>query len=234
MYALDLLIPTARFAFAIADGRVEVVPEHRSPEAYPAYVELKRHHAVVGMTTFPNTVLLRGPKTILVDPGIHLQNQPVLGALAALGVAVADIDLIALTHAHLDHAGACADVAGPVAVHELELHDPDWPMVAGLLPPGRLRLLDGESGDLAPGVTWVRTPGHTQGSVCYLVETIEGPVALAGDTIGPSRDPFDSMTPSDDDDDPDSAQALLGSWQTIRDLRPATVVAGHVPPFALG
>lgn len=230
MYTLDLLIPTARFVFAVDDGSVAVVPEHRSPEAHALYADLKQRYEVVGMTTFPNSVLLRGPRTILVDPGMHLQNQPVVAALAARGVAVDDLDLIALTHAHLDHAGACADVPGTVAVHEFELSDADWPMVAGLLPDSRLRLLRGERGELAPGIMWVRTPAHTDGSVCYLVETTNGPVALSGDTIGPSRDGFDSMTAPEDTA---SSKAELAAWRTIRGLEPATIVAGHIPPFAL-
>ncbi len=151
MYSVDVLLPTARFAFWVDGGRVEVVPEHRSPEGYVVYEELAAERQVVGMTTFPNTVLLRGPKTILVDPGIHLQNQPVIKALAAHGLGVDDLDFIALTHAHLDHAGACADVPGPVVVHELELDDPDRPMVAGLLPRERLRLLSGDEGELDAG-----------------------------------------------------------------------------------
>ena len=116
-------------------------------------------------------MLLRGPKTILVDPGIHLQNEPVIRALEARDLGVDDLDFIALTHAHLDHAGACADVPGQVVVHELELDDPDRPMVAGILPRERLRLLSGDEGELEPGITWARTPGHTEGGVCYRVET---------------------------------------------------------------
>ena len=36
VYTVDLLLPTARFAFAVDGGRVEVAPEHRSPEGYVA------------------------------------------------------------------------------------------------------------------------------------------------------------------------------------------------------
>jgi glyoxylase-like metal-dependent hydrolase (beta-lactamase superfamily II) len=228
VYTLDLLIPSARFVFAVDSDRVDVIPEHRPPEAFAVYAALKGDHDVVGMTTFPNSVLLRGPKTIVVDPGLHLQNEPVIAALAARGVDVADVDLIALTHAHLDHAGACGELEGPVAVHELELHDPGWPQVSGLLPRERLRLLRGESGELAPGITWLRTPAHTDGSVCYLVETTAGPVALAGDTIGPSRDAFDAMAAPDASD---FSKALLAAWTAIRELQPALIVAGHLPPF---
>jgi glyoxylase-like metal-dependent hydrolase (beta-lactamase superfamily II) len=218
MYSVEVLLPTARFAFSVEDGRVEVLPEHRSPEAYMLYEQLAAERDVVGMTTFPNTLLLRGPQTILVDPGIHLQNQPVVRALAVRGLDVADLDFIALTHAHLDHAGACADVPGPVVVHELELDDEDRPMVAGLLPPERLRLLRGDEGELAPGITWARLPGHTAGSVCFRVDTEQGVAALVGDTIGPLRD------------DP----LLAVAWRAIDAWRPALIVPGHVPPFKPG
>jgi hypothetical protein len=82
MYTVEILIPTARLAFAVQDGRVQLMPEHQPPEAYHVYQAFRSRHDVVGMTTFPNTVLLRGPSTILVDPGIHFQNEPVLAASA--------------------------------------------------------------------------------------------------------------------------------------------------------
>jgi glyoxylase-like metal-dependent hydrolase (beta-lactamase superfamily II) len=228
VYTLDVLIPTARFAFAVKGDRIDVLPEHRSPEAYVAYQDLKAREPVAGMTTFPNSLLLRGPMTIVVDPGLHLQNEPVVRALAARGLAPADVDLIALTHAHLDHAGACADLRAPVTVHSVECEEPYWAAVAGTLA-GRLQLLEGDEGELAPGVAFVRTPGHSRGSVTYFVETNEGLAAICGDTIGPLRGDFDAMrAPAE----PEGAQ-LLASWQSIRARRPALIVPGHVPPFAL-
>ena len=107
-YQLDILIPTARFVFSVEGDAVDVLPEHRSPEAFVEYRALRERRPVVGMTTFPNTVLLRGPRTIVVDPGLPLQNDPVLRALEARGLSAADVDLVVLTHAHLDHAGGCA------------------------------------------------------------------------------------------------------------------------------
>ena len=231
VYLVDLLLPTARFAFWTDGVRVEVLPEHRSPEGYVAYEELAAGRTVVGMTTFPNTVLLRGPKTILVDPGMHLQNQPVIRALEARDLTVADLDYIALTHAHLDHAGACADVPGEVVLHELELGDPDRPMVAGILPAERSRLLSGDEGELEPGIDWVRTPGHTEGGVCYRIDTADGLVVLAGDTIGPLRADYDRVIAGlDDGPDP----VLAASWRTIASWGAALIVPGHVPPFSPG
>jgi glyoxylase-like metal-dependent hydrolase (beta-lactamase superfamily II) len=237
MYTVEILIPTARLAFAVQEGRVRLMPEHQPPEAYYAYQAFCRQHAVVGMTTFPNTVLLRGPSTILVDPGIHLQNEPVLAALAARGVWPDDLDLVALTHAHLDHAGAVGDVvppaeaAGghpPVAVHEAETREPHWAAVEGVLTLRVLRLLEGEEGELADGITWVRTQGHTRGGVCFRVPTAEGLVVLSGDVIGPLVEDFASLRPPVDEDDPD---ALLRSWRLIRSWRPARIIPGHTTPL---
>ena len=146
-YEVDLLIPTARFVFSVEGGAVSVLPEHRSPEAFVEYRALRERQPVVGMTPFPNTVLLRGPRTILVDPGLPLQNDPVVRALEARGLSPADVDLVVLTHAHLDHAGGCASVPAPIAVHELETVSPYWPLVSGLLELFPLERLAGDGGD---------------------------------------------------------------------------------------
>jgi glyoxylase-like metal-dependent hydrolase (beta-lactamase superfamily II) len=224
---VDILIPTARFVFSVEGDAVDVLPEHRSPEAFVAYRALRGERPVVGMTTFPNTVLLRGEKTIVVDPGLPLQNEPVVRALAVRGLGPADVDLVVLTHAHLDHAGACADLMAPVIVHELEARAPHWLLVGGLLEALPLDLLSGEAGELAPGVCWARTPGHCDGHISLCVTTSDGPVVLCGDTIGPGRDEFAAMAPSGP-----AAEDLLRSWQRIRAWRPVRVIAGHLAPFA--
>ena len=226
-YELDILIPTARFVFSVEGDHAEVLAEHRSPEAFTAYRELRERRPVVGMTTFPNTVLLRGPATILVDPGLPLQNDPVLRALEMRGLAVADLDLVALTHAHLDHAGACAALAAPVAVHDLERRSPYWGLTAAVLGGLPLQTLQGDRGELAPGVEWALTPGHCAGHISLCVETGDGRAVLCGDTIGPGREAFAAMRAPEGPD----GQALLEAWRRIRAWEPDLIVAGHVPPF---
>ena len=227
MYEVDLLIPTARFVFSVEGGRVDVSSEHRSPEAFVEYRRLRGQRPLVGMTTFPNTVLLTGPRRIVVDPGLPLQNEPLVRALELRGLSAADIDLVVLTHAHPDHAGACADLPRPVAVHERETRAPYWPLVGGLLDQLALELLQGEAGELADGVEWARTPGHSDGHISLCVTTASGPVVLCGDTIGPGRAEFDAMEPKGP-----SAAELLASWELIRAWRPTRIIAGHLPPFA--
>ena len=227
IYEIDLLIPTARFVFSVEGDRVEVAPEHRSPEAHELFDEWRVARPVVGMTTFPNTVLVRGEAgAILFDPGLHFQNEPVLRALEKRGVSVGDIGRIALTHAHLDHAAACVDVPLPVTVHRLETTAPHWAAVAGVMEQRPLELLDGEEGELVPGVRWAVTPGHTEGGVSYCVTTSQGPVVLCGDVIGPGKAGFDAMRAEDAD-----GEELLRAWRRIRAWEPALIIAGHVPPF---
>jgi glyoxylase-like metal-dependent hydrolase (beta-lactamase superfamily II) len=116
-------------------------------------------------------------------------------------------------------------------MHELELDDPGRAMVAGLLPLERLRLLSGDEGELTAGVTWARTPGHTQGSVCFKVETAAGLVVLTGDTIGPLRDDFERVV-AGTDAGPDPV--LAASWRSIASWGAVTLIPGHVPPFTPG
>ena len=227
-YELDILIPTARFVFSVEGDAVEVLPEHRSPEAFVEYRALRDRRPVVGMTTFPNTVLLRGPRTILVDPGLPLQNDPVLRALEARGLSAGDVDLVVLTHAHLDHAGGCASVMAPVAVHELET-------ASGLLaarrraaravPAGAARAAT--AGSWRPASSGRSRRATATGTSASPATRRGGRAVLCGDTIGPGRDEFDAMAPSGP-----AADALLASWRRIRAWDPALIVAGHLPPFA--
>lgn len=233
LYTTEILIPTARLAFSVQGGAVVVLPEHRSPEAFRAYRQLRKEQPIVGMTTFPNTVLLRGPRTILVDPGAELQGEPVIAALAQLGLTLDDIDMVALTHTHSDHAAALADIDPglTVAFHEAETASPYWPVLSGVLEGRPRQVLRGEEGELTPGVRWLRTPGHTEGGVCFLVETAGGLVVLAGDTVGPLPEDFAALRPPFPGP---AGEALVAAWRRLLALRPALIVPGHIPPFAPG
>ena len=131
-----------------------------------------------------------------------------------------------LTHAHLDHAGGCASLTAPVAVHELETSSPHWPLAAGLLELLSVQRLTGDGGELAPGLEWALTPGHCAGHISLCCVTRSGRAVLCGDTIGPGRAEFDAMEPSGPD-----AETVLASWRRLRAWEPDVIVAGHLPPF---
>ncbi|KJS54130.1 N-acyl homoserine lactonase family protein [Streptomyces rubellomurinus] len=109
-------------------------------------------------------------------------RRPLPEALAAVGVSVADIDLVVNCHLHFDHCGGNPLLAGvPVVVQATELaaaraggHTIDALVD---FPAADYRVLDGEA-EVWPGVWVLPTPGHTEGHQSLLVERPGGRSAL--------------------------------------------------------
>ena len=147
--------------------------------------------------------------TILFDTGVSpravpglLRNDPLaqftdddllVHRLDTLGVQADHIDMVVISHLHYDHAGGAALFSKSELIvqrDELAYAMNPAPFFAPLyyrknfdLPKARWRLLDGDT-ELAPGVTVLRTDGHTPGHQSLLVELPEtGPVILAGDCV---------------------------------------------------
>lgn len=90
----------------------------------------------------------------------------------------ATLKYVLLTHNHLDHIGALAELRAELEV-PLAAHSAD---AGNLTPPPEILLNDGDViglGELK--FTILHTPGHTPGSLCFKV----GPYLLSGDTIFP-------------------------------------------------
>ena len=114
---------------------------------------------------------------IVIDPGY--EPQRVLTQAQALGKHIA---AILLTHGHFDHVGGVREIAEktgcPVYLHENELSQPEE-MTAG---PLYYTHTYGEGDVLQLAGLTIRvlhTPGHTEGSVCLMVED----TLFSGDTL---------------------------------------------------
>jgi hydroxyacylglutathione hydrolase len=155
----------------------------------------------------PNVYLLSGGEELaLVDAGAGWGEDRILDNVRSLGYEPERIKHIFLTHAHADHAGGAASLAerlgAQVYLSELEreaLETADEEALGlsiarrnGFYPEDyRLRpckvdvTLRGDErlrcGDLELVV--IPTPGHSTGSVCFLVDTGEGAALFAGDTV---------------------------------------------------
>ena len=185
------------------------------------------------MVAMPNTVLVRGERDYLVDPGLIMQGAPLFSALGELGVDPNEIKDVILTHLHFDHAeGMAAWPQRRTWVHRIETEAPYAQVVAGQLEMADLEVVDGDEGEIEPGVRWMLTPGHSDGLITILVDTDDGLVAIASDCVGPLPEYFDEMKLPEDFGP--EREELLRQWQRIRDLEPATVIPGHNPPVELG
>ncbi|GAB4259655.1 MAG: hypothetical protein Kow00122_17050 [Thermoleophilia bacterium] len=233
IYRWDIVVPAQRYVFAVEGGRVLEFnePGDESFHRFARYQEIKSRHPVHGMIVWPNTVLLRGPLTVVVDPGLVTQGPPLLLALERLGVDPEDVDLVINTHHHVDHTHANVYFPGATCVmHKWEYNRYTAEYRLGFEPPN-LRLLEGETGEIGPGLRFLLTPGHTAGSICVAARVAEGTLVVAGDTVGPLPEYFDRMKLPDTF--PERA-ALLESWWKIRDLQPDVIIPGHNPPMVPG
>jgi N-acyl homoserine lactone hydrolase len=232
MATIHVLVPAQRYVFAVSNGEAEAATVDSSAEGFQRYKELQKGGRTAGMVAFPNTLLIRGERDYLVDPGLMMQGAPVIGALAELGVEPQEIKDVILTHLHFDHAeGTAAWPMRRTYVHRLETEAPYAQIVSGQLENAQLEVLEGEEGEIEPGVRWIRTPGHSDGLITLLVDTDEGLVAIASDCVGPLPEYFERMELPEDFGP--EREELLRQWRRIRELRPHMVIPGHNPPVVL-
>ena len=99
-----------------------------------------------------------------------------------------------LTHLHFDHAEGLAGWPQRRAfVHRLETEAPYAQIVSGVLEMVDLEILDGDEGEIEPGLRWLRTPGHSDGLISLLVDTDDGLTVIASDCVGPLPEYFEQM-----------------------------------------
>jgi N-acyl homoserine lactone hydrolase len=232
MASVHLLLPAQRYVFAVSNGEAEAATIDSSAEGFERYKSLQQGGRTAGMVAFPNTLLVRGERDYLVDPGLILQGAPVIGALEELGVDPGDVKDVILTHLHFDHAeGLAGWPMRKTYVHKLETEAPYAQFVSGVIEMANLEVLEGEEGEIEPGLRWIRTPGHSDGLISLLVDTDDGLVVIASDCVGPLPEYFEQMDlPEDFGPERDE---LLRQWKRIRDLDPAVVIPGHNPPVKL-
>lgn len=153
-----------------------------APEVFPelSEIECKARLAAAGeadIRTEFNAFLIEGDGVLtLVDAGYGAlagaKGGRVLGLLADMGVAPAQIGRLVFTHLHGDHCGGALGDGGlvfpnaEVVMHPAEAQHwqgsdtPGGRVLAAL--GGRIRLLD-DGQEVAPGLTFWHLPGHTPG-----------------------------------------------------------------------
>lgn len=225
----EILVPAHRIVLALLNSEIVEVRGSTSAGTFAAYRGIP--DAVHGMIAWPNTVLLTGPETIVVDPGYQTQGDMLVGALGARSLAPDDVRTVVMTHLHSDHLSALPQLGDvELFVHEAELDTPYARRQQGLLDAVAVNRLSGEEGEIRPGLRWIHTPGHAPGHIAVIAECRRERMIVAGDTLGPDPGWFDRM------DLPESfpeRDAHLEAFRRIRDRDPHVIVPGHNPPIRL-
>jgi N-acyl homoserine lactone hydrolase len=230
--SVHVLIPAQRYVFAVSNGEAESATVESSAEGFKRYKALQEGGRTAGMVAFPNTLLIKGERDYLVDPGLIMQGAPLIGAMQELGVDANEVKDVILTHLHFDHAeGIAAWPMRRTYVHRIETEAPYAQVVSGVLEMANLEILDGEEGEIETGLRWILTPGHCDGLITLLVDTDDGLVAIASDCVGPLPEYFEEMDLPEDFGP--EREELLAQWKRIRALEPHMVIPGHNPPVVL-
>ncbi|MFL6077852.1 MAG: MBL fold metallo-hydrolase [Mycobacteriales bacterium] len=126
-----------------------------------------------------------------VNAELPTTSLPLAGALAAHGLALADVRYVMNCHLHLDHAGGNPQLPDrPIFAQRTEydsVSEPDYHLPVRDFPDARYELVDGRA-EVLPGVELVPTPGHTPGHQSAVVRCREGRVVLAGQAYGAASD----------------------------------------------
>ncbi len=165
-------------------------PELRMREPVPG-VLLECDGGWMLLDTGFNTALIRDPAlyrrfypSVEYLPVLMTEGEPLAEALDAVGVDMASISAVALSHLHHDHSGGLKHFAGRVPVH-MQQRELDYGMLNTPEPEKHAmaridyddpridwRLASGEA-EIAPGVTAIPTYGHTPGHQSFLVDLDE-------------------------------------------------------------
>ena len=181
------------------------------------------------------------PGLIRSDPLCRFGDDDLLvHRLESIGLEPRDVDLVVLSHLHFDHAGGAALFDhSELVVQKDEYAYGHYPAAFFAsfyyrknfdLPGYRWRLLDGDS-VLVPGVTALRSDGHTPGHQSLLVELPQtGPVILAGDSCYWQKS-IDEEIPPGVVWDPTRAVHSIKRLKTLARLTGGRIYPSHDPVF---
>jgi len=147
-------------------------------------------------------------RPVLIDAGAGTTPRKLVNNLSDLGYEPRAIQLVVLTHCHIDHVGGARHLAEkygiPLAIHEFDapaIEEGDNRRTAanwyGIdLEPTRVKFhLKGDEGTIDGGASplrWIHTPGHTPGSISLLADNGMFKVLFGQDIHGPFYASFGS------------------------------------------
>jgi glyoxylase-like metal-dependent hydrolase (beta-lactamase superfamily II) len=202
-------------------------------------VEHERGHVLFDTGAGPGWTGLLDPQTAPAFDGAKIivrEGEDLLSRLASIGLAPEDVEHVALSHLHLDHAGGVGLLGGATFyVQRAELQAAFWPPVyqrafyvrEDFDHPVRWRELNGEHDLFGDGrIVLFPTPGHSVGHQSMLVRLDGGAVILVADAAYSPRNLHERRLPAI----VWSPDAMVDSWErieAIRDREDAELIYTH-------
>jgi N-acyl homoserine lactone hydrolase len=155
--------------------------------------------------------------------------QTVQGQLALLGLQPLEIDVVILTHSHIDHVGGLAAFSGkPVVLAAAERALPRplyWGRVQPMAWPDADYISIAGDTDIGPGLRVLSVPGHVAGQLALMVTLQDtGMVLLTSDAISRPAEVDEGFAAADD-----PVQARLSAARLMALAQGAFTIWGHCP-----
>ncbi|KKU11983.1 MAG: Metallo-beta-lactamase [Parcubacteria group bacterium GW2011_GWC2_45_7] len=132
----------------------------------------------------PNITMVRDENLVMiVDPGLLKDQQLLIEKLAEENLTVADVNVVCVTHSHMDHYRNIGMFTRAKALDHWGLWDKD-------------QLTEGIE-RLTKDIKIIKTPGHSYDGITMLVNTDQGVVAICGDVFWKENFPVDDPYASD-------------------------------------
>lgn len=138
-----------------------------------------------------HSYLIIDEKNLLIDPGLCTRFSEKKKVITDLGLKEKDIDLVLLSHGHVDHSSSSSFLAKSslICAHENALIDIESELTKIIMKkcrakPFKLNMSLAHSSEINSGAYNLRvlhTPGHSSGSICFY-ET-KKKIVFSGDTI---------------------------------------------------
>ena len=196
-----------------------------------------------GSLGFSTIVLIRhGARIALVDVGSFGQRDLLIGQLAERGLEPEDVTDVLLSHSHYDHSinwTLFKDANIVIGREELEW-SVDVPWGRTVVPELYVQELQkwptlrtAEDGDeIFPGITAHMTPGHTPGSMVFVLDGGERDMVFSADACKNRAELMSRITDMTYDADVSRA-SVEAIWSLWRQKEGSILVPGHDLPMVL-